>query len=257
MPRGEAELERARTRRSADGLGHRRTEKISEVLAREIVHDMRSLPPSTMLPPEAVMLDKYRVGRASLREALRILEVQGLIVIRPGPGGGPMVAAVDSRHFARMASLYFHLSAATYRDIVEARLVMEPVMARLAAERQVPESLSALEQYISAPGGPADDSSYLKNATGFHSLLSGLSSNPVLDLMGRSLKDIYTDRLEGLIFPPEARSRVEQDHAAIAKAILRGASTRAERLMRDHMVDFVKRAQERNPGVLDEIVDWH
>jgi DNA-binding FadR family transcriptional regulator len=243
-------------RRAADPVAQRRTEKISEIVAREIVHDMRSLPPATMLPPEAVMLDKYRVGRASLREALRILEVQGLIVIRPGPGGGPMVAAVDSRHFARMASLYLHLSEATYRDVMEARLVMEPVMARLAAERQDPDSLSELEEFLTT-ADPLDDASYMASATGFHAVLSGMSSNPVLDLMGRSLKDIYTDRLESLIFPPQARAQIQDDHSAIAKAITKGNASRAERLMREHMEEFVRQAEERSPGVLDEIVDWH
>ena len=234
----------------------RRTEKISEIVAREIVHDMRGMAPGTKLPAEALMLDKYRVGRASLREALRLLEVQGLIVIRPGPGGGPVVAAVDSRHFARMASLYFHLSAATYRDLVESRLVMEPVMARLAALRQDPNDLAKLQRFIAVTPPPGETRDYLQHATDFHALLSGMSGNPVLDLMGRSLKDLYTDRLEGLIFPSEARARVHEEHAAIAKAITKGNATAAERLMREHMVEFVEYAGERNPGIFAEIVDW-
>ena len=85
------------------------------------------------------MLEKYQVGRASLREALRILEVQGIIAIRPGPGGGPMVAPFDSMNFARMTTLYLHLVGATYREVLEARIIMEPVMARLAAQRKDPE----------------------------------------------------------------------------------------------------------------------
>lgn len=237
------------------GFPQRRTEKISESVARELVHDMRGMPSGTKLPPEAVMLEKYRVGRASLREALRLLEVQGLIVIRPGPGGGPVVASVDSRHFARMASLYFHLSTATYRDLMEARLVMEPVMARLAAERQDPKDLAELEQFIGRKAG-SDPHQYLQRATDFHGLLSGMSGNPVLDLMGRSLKDLYTDRLEGLVFPPETRERVEHEHAAIARAIVNGNAARAEKLMREHMLEFVEFAGERNPGVFTEIVDW-
>jgi DNA-binding FadR family transcriptional regulator len=255
VSRGKAEPGYGGPRIASDAVVARRTEKISEIVAREIVHDMRSLPPATMLPPEATMLEKYRVGRASLREALRILEVQGLIVIRPGPGGGPMVAAVDSRHFARMASLYLHLSEATYRDVMEARMVMEPVMARLAAERQDPASLAELEAVLAA-AHPQDDAAYMASATGFHAVLSGMSSNPVLDLMGRSLKDIYTDHLEGVVFPPEARAKIHDDHSAIATAIAKGNASRAERLMREHMEDFARHAEERSPGVLDDVVDW-
>lgn len=234
----------------------RRTEKISEIVAREIVHDMRGMTAGSKLPPEALMLSKYRVGRASLREALRLLEVQGLIVIRPGPGGGPVVAPVDSRHFARMASLYFHLSGATYRDLVESRLVMEPVMARLAAERQDPHDLAELQQFIAVTPEADDPALYMQHSTDFHALLSGMSGNPVLDLMGRSLKDLYTDRLEGLIFPLEARVRVQEEHSTIAKAIVKGNAVRAEKLMREHMLEFMEFAGERNPGVFAEVVDW-
>jgi len=80
-----------------------RSGKISETIARDILDDIvvRQLPPGTMLASEAVMLDRYGVGRASLREALRILEIHGLIKIKPGPRGGPVVAEVTSSDLGR------------------------------------------------------------------------------------------------------------------------------------------------------------
>jgi GntR family transcriptional regulator, transcriptional repressor for pyruvate dehydrogenase complex len=240
----------------------RRTEKVSEVVAREIVHDIvrRDLQPGSMLPPESVMLRTYDIGRASLREALRILEVQGLITIKPGPGGGPVVAGVSSRDFGRMATLYFHVSRATFRELFEARLVMEPVMARLAAER-IDEELKAefkdvLEQMRSAIA-TQDSVAYGLSATAFHSVVAGVSGNGVLDLFGRALKDIYTDRvLGGVVFPESAREEVASDHEAIARAIMKGEASRAERLMREHMVEFMEYVFERTPGLKDEIIDW-
>jgi GntR family transcriptional repressor for pyruvate dehydrogenase complex len=237
-------------------VGPRRTEKISEVLAREIVRDLRDLPPSTMLPPESIMLDKYRVGRASLREALRLLEVQGLIIIRPGPGGGPMVAQVDSTHYGRMASLYYHMSGATYQDVVDARLVMEPVVARIVAERQDPEHLKTLTEYLDRMT-TSDPDHYWEDATGFHAMLLNMSGNPVLNLSARSLQDVFLDRVQGMLFPLEEQRRVEQEHATIARAIVKGDAARAERLMRKHMIEYVHYSQQRHPGVLDETVDWH
>ena len=235
---------------------HRRTEKVAEVVAREIVHDMRDLEPYTKLPAEAEMLQKYGIGRASLREALRLLEVQGLIVIRVGPGGGPIVAPIDSRNFARMTSLYLFLSGATYRDVVEGRLVMEPVMARLAAERQDVSDLVELQRFIPPADAPLADAEYLQASTDFHGLLSGLSGNPVLDFMGRALKDIYMNRVSEMIFPIEQRQQVESDHAAIAKAITGGEADMAETLMREHMIEYVRYAEQRHPGILDQVVDW-
>lgn len=234
----------------------RRTEKISENVAREIVHDMRGLEPGTKLPSEAVMLQSYKVGRASLREALRLLEVQGLIVIRPGPGGGPVVAQVDSRHFARMSSLYYHVQEATYGDILQARLLIEPVMARAAAERQDPDDIKNLEEFLAQPT-PEDDLTYLYQATGFHALLLDMSGNRVLDLFACSIKDLYTDRLETMVFPPEHRNQTQRDHNSVARAIVSGNAKRAESLMRRHMEDFTLHANAANPGIFEEVIDWH
>ncbi len=234
----------------------RRAEKVSQVVAREIVRDMKGLKPGAMLPQESVMLKRYRVGRASLREALRILEVHGLIVIRAGPGGGPMVAPVQSRDFARMTSLYAHLLTATYGDVLAARLVMEPVMARLAAERQEVDQLAQLQEFIVPPAAPIDDATYQRSARGFHDVLSGLSGNPVLDFLGQALKDIYTHRFEHTVYPPEARGKIADDHAAIAETIVAGDAKRSELLMREHMLEFAAFYQASNPGVLDEVVDW-
>src|SRR3954466_6485404 len=90
------------TRRSSK-VPQRRTTKVSESVAWQILHDIAAndLPPETKLPPESEMLETYRVGRASLREGLRLLEVAGIIVIRPGPRGGPMVADLEGRSLGR------------------------------------------------------------------------------------------------------------------------------------------------------------
>src|ERR1700736_3250251 len=71
--------------------------KTSESVARDIVHDIVSggLRTGDRLAPEAVMLEQYGVSRESLREGLRLLEVEGLITIRRRPGGGPIVVRVD------------------------------------------------------------------------------------------------------------------------------------------------------------------
>jgi DNA-binding FadR family transcriptional regulator len=237
----------------------RRSPKVSEIVARQIVKDIarRKLEPGTMLPSEAVMLETYGVGRASLREALRILEIQGLVVLRPGPGGGPMVAAIDSRHFGRMATFYLHLVDARFRDVVEARLVMEPVMARLAAERQDKVCLAELRAFVDGPAPTeGDDVEYLERAGEFHSMVSTMSGNPVLDLFGGALKDIYSERIQGQVFATEDRERVHHDHVAVAEAILAGDAERAEELMKEHMLELLAMSMERNQGMRDEVVDW-
>ena len=129
---------------AADGRrpteGERRVVKTSEMVALNIVHDIkaRNLKNGDRLPLEMAMLQEYRVSWASLREALRLLEVQGLISIKPGPGGGPVVGSVDARQMARTASLYFHLGDMRYGGILHpgaARTDLCPAGCRQSAAR--------------------------------------------------------------------------------------------------------------------------
>src|SRR5262249_29577466 len=128
-----------RARRPASRL---RSVKRSEVLAREIVEEIVAggLAPGAVLPAEGVMLDHYEVGRASLREALRLLESQGLVTLKSGPGGGPVVGEVDAANLGRTATLYFRLAGATCGVLAEAMLVLDPWLAELAAERADPKA---------------------------------------------------------------------------------------------------------------------
>lgn len=244
-------------------VSKRRTEKISEVIAREIIRDCRGLPPGTMLPPEARLLELYRVSRASLREALRLLEVQGLIIMRPGPGGGPMVAEADSFHFGRMASLFFHMSGATYRDALEARLILEPVVAAIIARRQAPEDLQALREYVSharttlAGKLPPFATAITKNqerVLEFHAMLMNMSGNPVMSLLVRSLQDMRVDHMASDVETLEREFL--HVHDDIANAIIDGDADLAAKLMRDHIEAFIKYELEHDPAYLEQIVSW-
>ena len=116
--------------------GGRRTEKIAETVARQILRDIQQqgLPSGAMLPSESAMLERFDIGRGSLREALRILEVNGLVTIKTGPGGGPIVAAHDPQNFGQMLTLHLQSIGATYRELLDARIEYEALLARRAAE---------------------------------------------------------------------------------------------------------------------------
>lgn len=237
----------------------RRAEKVSEIVARSIVQDIaaRDLPAGTMLPPESVMLDRYRVGRASLREGLRILEIQGLITIKPGPGGGPVVAHAGSHDFGRMSTLHYQGVRATFRELVDARRVIEPMMVGLAAESRDPRVIARLKS-LSEQTTPhiTDDATYRAGTADFHRIIAGSSGNRILDLFGQSLLDIYVERVGATVFPMEHRQRVQAEHDAITKAIEAGDARKAQRLMDMHMDEVVHYVIERYPGLLDEVVDW-
>src|SRR6185312_1048128 len=94
--------------------------KTSEVVAFAVARDIveHGLRCGDRLPLEAEMVDHYGVSRESLREALRLLEAQGIVTIRRGPGGGPVVGKASSMNLARTMTLYFQLAGATYDELL-------------------------------------------------------------------------------------------------------------------------------------------
>lgn len=235
--------------------------KVAESVAREILHDIvdRDLQPGTRLPAESEMAETYGVARASLREALRILEIHGLIQIKPGPGGGPVVAPITSDDLGQTLTFFLHAAGTTFREVIEARLVLEPVMARQAAERRDPEVNAALQAGMAQSRGvlqDGDDEQYLNVATGFHEIVSGASGNGVLDLLARSLKDIYVARFRSIVYTADERQKLLTDHELVAEAIMAGDGDRAEALMREHMEEYVTFVRERFGSFMDERIDW-
>jgi GntR family transcriptional regulator, transcriptional repressor for pyruvate dehydrogenase complex len=228
---------------------------VSEAIARDIVRRIgaEGLEPGAQLPPEAKMLEEYGVGRGSLREALRILEVHGLISIKPGPRGGPTVDEVRTSNFGRMASLFFQMDGVTFGELIEARRTMEPMLARRAAETQDPQLLPELVRFqdVSRP-----DEDYPRRATDFHELVAIMSGNRIVSLFSRSLADVVRDRVVDSLYPKSRRRDVLATHGDIARAIADADADRAEQLMREHMEDYAAQARRRLPALMQEIVDW-
>jgi DNA-binding FadR family transcriptional regulator len=252
------------TAKNGDGneewLRMQRSNKIAEIVARDLLQEIlrRRMQPGEVLPSEAQMLVRYGVGRASLREGLRILEAYGLIKIKSGPRGGPIVDAVGSQDFGRATSFYFQVLGATIGDLLEARTVIEPVMARMAAQRITPESAERLRAVLKAEEEEASDATacaWGESTTEFHGLIASMTGNHVLDLYGRSLMDIHGERIRP-IFPPDQRTKVLRTHQRIADAIIAGNADEAQRLTSRHIEALTKSIKELFPGLLDEVIDW-
>ncbi|TDQ53478.1 DNA-binding FadR family transcriptional regulator [Actinorugispora endophytica] len=201
------------------------------------------------------MLQRFQIARGSLREALRILEVHGLIRMKPGPGGGPVVSEVSSRDFGRMATLFFQVLDIRFTELVEARLILEPLTARLAAERHDPEDDDDLRAVVRRGFDAGDTAEWLRADDAFHTKVLSMSGNGMLTLFTHGLKDIFTER-SSTVYVAHEGDHVRRAHAEIADAIIDGDAEEAERLMREHMSEYVRAVAEREPYLMDEVVDW-
>lgn len=236
-----------------------RKDKLANSVAQSILSDIkrRDLKEGALLPKEVDMLVEYDVGRGTLREAMRLLETCGFLALKPGPRGGPVVQSATPEDFGRVASLFFQFAAVTYREVVEARLILEPVAARLAADRQA-GSAAADELLRLAESGPGsnDVDSYLHVTADFHASVIAMGDNGLLTLMCQSLAEIYRDRVFAVHFPKSRRGDVHTAHVDIAKAILKGDGEQAQALMSEHMVQYTKYVSKSHPALLDEVVVW-
>jgi len=163
---------------------------------------------------------------------------------------------VSSSDLARSLSLFFHALGATFGDLLNARLIIEPLMARLAAERITPESAGALSASLTRHDEAGQhEADWMPASADFHVIVNGLSGNPVLDLVSRALIQIYAERTP-FQFPASQSEEVRRVHHRIAKAIIAGDPDLAESRMRRHIASQMTRVTRSRPELLDDLIDW-
>ena len=106
------------------------------------------LVPGQRLPPEDELTEQFGIARTTLREALRVLESQGLLTIRRGRGGGPEITHPSLEPAATALAVSLRLSGTTLGDLDEARRLIEPHLAGKLALSHTDYDLAKLQAVI-------------------------------------------------------------------------------------------------------------
>jgi GntR family transcriptional repressor for pyruvate dehydrogenase complex len=254
---------RLSTRRHPAGGGAlNRPLKTSETVARDIVHDIvtRGLKTGDRLSSEAAMLEQYGVSRESLREGLRLLEVQGLIAIRRGPGGGPSVGNVDPANLGRISTLFYQLAGGTYAELFDAWVVAESILAERAARNEDRAAVAAAMEPFWTPPPPhqpeTDVLDFVQSHTHFHGIVGYFAHNRVLELMLQTVGQIVTHHFIINADPRDVEDEIDRDHAQIARAIAAGRPSSARRLMEAHIQGLVDFCREQMGDQMDDFIEW-
>jgi DNA-binding FadR family transcriptional regulator len=179
------------------------------------------------LPSEKELVSQLGVSRATLREALRILESEGLISTRTGPKGGIMVQRPGSANLTRSLSLLLQLEETPFSDLLEARRLLEPLCANLAAQRVTPAEMADLEGIIAQMRLTMDDTSaYVRQQLAFHLKVIAAAHNDVLRLYTLSVGELISARATQVGLSMEQR----QIGLKVAEGILVALKTRNGKL---------------------------
>lgn len=236
-----------------------RPQKTAMLVAQRIVADIhrRGNKVGDRLPPERVMLEEHEVGRGTLRESLRFLELQGVISLRPGPGGGPVVQRPDASTLATTLTLLLQFENAPFRTIAEARAGLEPMMAQLAAERMGDDRLSDLKLSVdNMHEHIGDQAAFLDENKSFHAIIAHGSGNALFGCLVDALLGILDGSAIGIDYPEVRRSAVHKAHLRIYEAIASRDPAASAAAMTDHIREYVKYAERKFPHVLAEPIAW-
>jgi DNA-binding FadR family transcriptional regulator len=194
------------------------------------------------LPAEREMARQFKTSRVSVREAYRSLEELGVLRIRRGADGGAFIATLDHEPVLRSLSLLLRLGKTTHKELTETRMLIEPVIALLAALRARKEDLTRLERVLlqeeaeaarrTGPFRPTDSQ--------FHRSLADCAHNLPLIVMMNALADLTADAASVLDTSTRARHRLKncRFHREIFEAIRRRDGDAAYTIMATHVGDI-------------------
>ncbi|ACA15318.1 GntR domain protein [Methylobacterium sp. 4-46] len=173
------------------------SDQIAEDLCRRIARER--LEPGQRLPNEQALMQQYACAKGTIREALKALEVQGLVTMRPGPNGGAEIRPVSVDAAAQHLRRFLHFRQLDFAQVYAVRRSLEValgigVVGRLGAEalRRLEENIAACEAAFAA--GEHVRSRDLELT--FHDLLCDASDNALLAFMCRFINSLLRDLVE-------------------------------------------------------------
>jgi GntR family transcriptional repressor for pyruvate dehydrogenase complex len=229
-----------------------RQPRVAEILASRLRDDILSgrLKAGDVLPAQEQLLGEYGVSPPALREAIHVLETDGLVSVRRGNVGGAVVHSPSVERTAHMIGMVLQSRDSTPADVSGALMYLEPVCAGMCAAREdrLNEVVPYLDAEIDNQSRQFDDiGRYVPNARRFHeALVSRCGNEPMILLIG-SLELIWSAHESAVWSDESAPDAADQsmnvgtmraalrDHQRIVDAIRDGDGNKAIRRARDHL----------------------
>lgn len=232
-------------------------EKGALKVAREIVGYIREerIPAGQKYLSEAEAIERHQVARGTLREALRYLQIQGVLEIRPGPNGGHFVAQPRWESLASTIALLLQFSEASIESIIEARGAIDPGMASLAATNATPEEVEELDRLLTLlKASLGDYDTYYELYMDFWDQLALMTRNPLFMFLSPALRRItWTAGIR----PNEAQRELALGGLrSIRNAVAARDEAKAFKAMKQLEASYISTTRSEYPREIAKTISW-
>lgn len=187
------------------------------------------------LPPERELVSQFGASRVTVREALKILERDGLVKIKVGLGGGAFITEAKPGLVTRALNILLRTGRIQLQELQEARIILEPSVAALAAKTIDEDHLEMLRANIRMTRDVAEQGKPIfPISSQFHRILAQASRNFFIEVIFRSLSEMRLSMGEYMIDQDFARV-VIREHEAIVEALERHDPEAARKTMKLHV----------------------
>ena len=200
------------------------------------------------LPPERDLAEKFRVSRASVREALRALESMGLIEIRAGEG--TFIKEISVEALIAPLALVILTQREAVAEFFEARKILEPPIAALAARRASREEIQEMEHILEEQAKEiAAGKTGVRQDTAFHIAIASAAHNRAVSRIVATLMDVLVESREESLHIPGRPQRSHEDHRRILSALQERNEEGARRTMLNHVLAVERLVMRHDGGV--------
>jgi GntR family transcriptional repressor for pyruvate dehydrogenase complex len=222
--------------------------KIPDLIFQQIRESILNgdMKPGDRLPPERELVKQFQASRIAIREALKSLEVSGLISIRPG--SGMFVNEASSKAMSDSLSAFLRVQNTSIIELTKARLVFEPAIATLASEKATAEDIGKLEQNIHEASLCSEAALLSKYNIEFHSLVAQATHNTIISITMETLYNVLKEMTVGRGASIEKRlansRRAVGYHRKVLHAFQERNHYEAHELIRRHIIEVQKFFEE-------------
>jgi GntR family transcriptional repressor for pyruvate dehydrogenase complex len=213
--------------------------RVSDFAIQQINHLITSgqLKPGDMLPSERKLMEQFKISRVPVREALRVLEMMGLVEVKPGRG--IYVTAPDNSLFSPLRK-WLSTQKEALVEHFEVRLLIEPRAAALSAMRATKDEIARMNQSMSAfveAHAAGNLIEMIRSDAELHQLIAAASGNRTLATLMSTFTTTLLEGWKGSLRTEGRGAKTVQEHTSIISAIEKGDAANAEKRMKKHLLN--------------------